>query len=259
MSDMNSELKPCPFCGEKAVYRSRYDYEMEPYRECFIECTKCSVKIPSELRHPDDGASPELREVWNQRHQPNNDKHDEVISKMSLCPEADPEPNNDKGLSIESNQEKVRVSLEAFNDSTTFGQGFMKVEIKEEIQQPSQSIESKSFEEAWGTIELSAKARQFGRGAADKDIARAYYQAGQSSKQDWVAVEDGLPEYDSYALVEFETVTGKLMQCVAQFVSQSVHAFEDSPKSDKWYVYPSRGHTIKPIAWQPLPPMPTKG
>lgn len=65
-SDME-ELKPCPFCGGDAIYRSVSDMYCDPYRKNCIECLSCGVSTKSESRHPDDGRSPDLIEAWNTR------------------------------------------------------------------------------------------------------------------------------------------------------------------------------------------------
>lgn len=61
------DLLPCPFCGGKALYNTRHDEYLDPYREQYIQCTKCRIKSPSESRHPDDGKSAKLIKTWNTR------------------------------------------------------------------------------------------------------------------------------------------------------------------------------------------------
>lgn len=56
-------LKPCPFCGGKAIIRNE-DYAI------FVECTKCYARSGQEL---DCNCKEELIERWNKRVGENND------------------------------------------------------------------------------------------------------------------------------------------------------------------------------------------
>ncbi len=63
---MSKELKPCPFCGEKAFineilpHKHNFFFDMSPEGECFIECTKCSCSISAETKQ-------KAIESWNRR------------------------------------------------------------------------------------------------------------------------------------------------------------------------------------------------
>lgn len=63
---MNTELKPCPFCGEPAMIYSRpFDMREEGYMaehegETFIECTVCNCGIHESTKK-------KAIKMWNRR------------------------------------------------------------------------------------------------------------------------------------------------------------------------------------------------
>lgn len=101
-----------------------------------------------------------------------------------------------------------------------------------------------------GEFELSSECVAFKKGAMWASTLPA------TGEQDgWVRVEDRLPDEYKFGgyLVKFVINTGETMQCVATFQNVPQHNFENPPMHKKWYVYPSSGHEIFPIAWKNLP------
>lgn len=53
------ELKPCPFCGGKALLYKNYSA---------VECNNCSAKVPNIPQYPEDGyTKAEAIKAWNAR------------------------------------------------------------------------------------------------------------------------------------------------------------------------------------------------
>lgn len=73
----------------------------------------------------------------------------------------------------------------------------------------------------------------------------------------WVTVEEGLPDDGDIVLVSFVNTVKEICQCAAWFQKVTRHSGKDSPIDNRWFVYPSSGHEIKPTHWQPIPQPPT--
>lgn len=62
-----TELKPCPFCGEEAVFRSATAFNGK-YPSFYIKCSSCDMQT---LSYVDTGcdlkALEQAIEVWNRR------------------------------------------------------------------------------------------------------------------------------------------------------------------------------------------------
>ena len=70
----------------------------------------------------------------------------------------------------------------------------------------------------------------------------------------WVSVESITDE--GYYLCVFKTVTDDIRQCVVSMQYVPRHCFENPPMDKTFFVYPSAGNRIIPIALMPLPPKP---
>ena len=73
---------------------------------------------------------------------------------------------------------------------------------------------------------------------------------------EWINVEDRLPEENKPTLVSFNGAICGTSQSVAILQLLSRHVGKNPPKDERWFVYPSHGHEIKPTHWMPLPPPP---
>lgn len=47
---MQTELKPCPFCGGKAVIMSG-EYHSDGWEKMLIGCTRCDARLEAETQH----------------------------------------------------------------------------------------------------------------------------------------------------------------------------------------------------------------
>ena len=74
---------------------------------------------------------------------------------------------------------------------------------------------------------------------------------------EWISVEDRLPEYQKNVLVVFTNISKQVVHSVAYVSRMSRHLGEDTPYSDRWWIYSSRSE-IKPAHWMPLPEPPNK-
>ena len=71
---MNEELKPCPFCGGKAIIVQRLkDIGINKY---FVKCTKCGART-------DDGVEEHVGVLWNKR-KPMKDIVQKINDAMTL-------------------------------------------------------------------------------------------------------------------------------------------------------------------------------
>ena len=87
-----------------------------------------------------------------------------------------------------------------------------------------------------------------------KLIGQAIDCAIQALGDGWVSVESITDE--GYYLCVFKTVTDDIRQCVVSMQYVPRHCFENPPMDKTFFVYPSAGHRIIPIALMPLPPKP---
>jgi len=64
---MNTELKPCPFCGNKAVMITDHVTNMKPYS--VVRCKKCDITTKSYFDDPFSGQPCKeiATEAWNIR------------------------------------------------------------------------------------------------------------------------------------------------------------------------------------------------
>ena len=87
-----------------------------------------------------------------------------------------------------------------------------------------------------------------------KQISQAIDCAIQALGDGWVSVESITDE--GYYLCVFKTVTDDIRQCVVSMQYVPRHCFENPPMDKTFFVYPSAGNRIIPIALMPLPPKP---
>ena len=109
--------------------------------------------------------------------------------------------------------------------------------------------------------EILIKHNAWRRGADYEDfnfeptqIGQAIDRAIQALGDGWVSVESITDE--GYYLCVFKTVTDDIRQCVVSMQYVPRHCFENPPMDKTFFVYPSAGHRIIPIALMPLPPKP---
>ena len=57
----NKEIKPCPFCGARAILLSNYNHS-NGRNYFFITCDECGVETPRIYQKPDYAV-----ECWNRR------------------------------------------------------------------------------------------------------------------------------------------------------------------------------------------------
>ena len=95
---------------------------------------------------------------------------------------------------------------------------------------------------------------QWVNGETAKLIGQAIDCAIQALGDGWVSVESITDE--GYYLCVFKTVTDDIRQCVVSMQYVPRHCFENPPMDKTFFVYPSAGHRIIPIALMPLPPKP---
>lgn len=64
MSGKDTELLPCPFCGNRAKIK----YEIiGPNHAAYIKCLECKIRTESIIEDTDYCAVDEVIEIWNQR------------------------------------------------------------------------------------------------------------------------------------------------------------------------------------------------
>jgi RecJ-like exonuclease len=71
----------------------------------------------------------------------------------------------------------------------------------------------------------------------------------------WTKVEDGLPEYNKAVNVRFENfVVCEIIECTAKLENVTRHNCENSPKNQRWFVFPSSGHELtgRVTEWKPI-------
>ena len=61
------DLKPCPFCGGKAIYGICETSEKKFPFAGFVKCIHCGVKTPKQYNIDEQSAKEDAIKLWNRR------------------------------------------------------------------------------------------------------------------------------------------------------------------------------------------------